>query len=308
MADKHEHRDHGKPDINVMKDVGRASVEAMLKAKELIKPGVKLLDVANEAEKFLKEKGYGLAFPINLSINEQAAHYTPSLSDDRSFDENDVVKIDFGAEKGGILGDGALTVDLSGRYGKMVDTANMALGNAISMVRHGVRVRQIGAEIAKTVEGAGFKPIRNLGGHGIQSHELHAELFIPNFDNLDDTVLEEGMTVAIEPFVTDGRGMVVDSDILEIYSFTGPVSIRQPDARMLLNEIESKYPTEPFAVRWLSNVIDSKFRLYAAVRELLRAGSLQPHPTLIEAGRGMVTQAEAELMVGRDSCEIITKV
>ncbi|MDE1868988.1 MAG: type II methionyl aminopeptidase [Candidatus Micrarchaeota archaeon] len=308
MADNHEHHEHEEPDINVMKDVGKASVEAMLKAKQLIKPGAKLLDVADAAEKFLKEKGYGIAFPINLSINEQAAHYTPTLSDEKVFGDDDVVKIDFGAERDGILGDGALTVDLSGKYQKMVDAASAALDNAISTVRHGVTVRRIGAEIASTIEKAGFKPIRNLGGHGIHSHELHAELFIPNYDNGDDTVLEEGMTVAIEPFVTDGRGMVVDSDLIEIYSFAGTAAIRSPDARALMNEIAAKYPTEPFAARWLSNVIDSKFRLYAAVRELLRSGCLSPHPTLIEAGNGMVTQAEAELVVGKGGCEIVTKV
>lgn len=62
-----------KKDIETIREVGRASVEAMLMAKELVKPGVKLLDVANAAENFLREKGFGLAFPINISRNEQAA-------------------------------------------------------------------------------------------------------------------------------------------------------------------------------------------------------------------------------------------
>ena len=82
----------------------------------MVKPGARLLDVAESAEKFLKDKGFGLAFPINLSVNEQAAHYTPSVGDERIFTENDLVKIDFGAERNGLLGDGAITVDLSGKH------------------------------------------------------------------------------------------------------------------------------------------------------------------------------------------------
>src|SRR5271156_3658810 len=99
--------------VELMKEVGSASAEAMVYAAKMVKPGAKLIDVAESAEKFLREKGFGLAFPINLSINDQAAHYTPTLNDDKVFSEKDLVKVDFGAEKSGILGDGAITVDLS---------------------------------------------------------------------------------------------------------------------------------------------------------------------------------------------------
>ncbi|MDE1833205.1 MAG: type II methionyl aminopeptidase [Candidatus Micrarchaeota archaeon] len=294
-------------ELKLMKEVGAASKEAMLKARDMIKPGARILDVAEAAEKFLRDKGYGLAFPINLSINQQAAHFTPTLNDDSVFPEGAVVKIDFGAEKEGFLSDGAITLDISGRNAKMVEAATMALDNAISHVRAGAEVCKIGGVIDETITRMGFKPVKNLGGHGVEEHDLHAGIFIPNFDNRDDTVLEEGEVIAIEPFVTDGRGLVVNSDACEIYSYLGGVSLRSSDSRKLLEYIDSNHPTEPFAVRWLSNVIDSKFRLYAAVGELVRAGAIEPHNGLIESGNGMVTQAEAELLVQKDGCEIITK-
>lgn len=295
-------------ELEILHEIGKITVEALLKTKEQIKPGAKLLDVANTAENFLRENGYGLSFPINLSINEQAAHYTPSLNDEKVFSENDLVKVDFGAEKNGLLGDGAITIDLSSNNQKLVDAAGKALENAISSVRTGVSVSTIGKVIGNTIEEAGFKPVRNLGGHELHTHDLHAGLFIPNYDNLDQTKLEEGMVIAIEPFVTNGKGLVVNSDIFEIYGYVTTTNIRSNDARMLLQEIESKYNSEPFAVRWLSNIIDSKFRLYAAIGELMRAGSIEPYPTLVEANKGLISQAEAQLVVEKDSCRVLTKV
>ncbi len=294
-------------DIGLLKEVGAVSAEAMLYAADRIKPGVRLLDVANDTEKFLKDRGFGCAFPINLSINEQAAHYTPTLNDEKLFSEKDVVKVDFGAERSGTLGDGAITIDLSGEHEKMVAAAETALDNAISTIRHGVSVCDIGKAVAETINAAGFVPIKNLGGHGLKEHDLHAELFIPNYDNGDFTVLEEGMVVAVEPFVTTGKGLVTDSDICEIYSYSEAVQTRSPDARRILEHISKNNPTEPFAVRWLSGLVGSRFGLYAAINELVRAGAIEPHPTLIEVSKGLVTQAEAQLLVTKDSCEIITR-
>lgn len=298
----------GQIDKEKVKGVGKALSEAILMAKEQVKPGVKLIEVADSAEKFLRDKGHGIAFPMNISVNAQAAHYTPSLDDDKVFSSTDVVKIDFGAEKDGVLGDGAITVDLSGKHQDLVQASRDALGRAISIVRAGVTLREIGRVIAESIESKGFAPIKNLGGHGIAEHELHSEPFIPNYDNGDVTELEEGMVIAIEPFATTGRGLVVDSDIREIYSYVSSSSVRSADARLLLKEVEAKYSSEPFAVRWLSSVINSRFKLYAAVGELVRAGAIEPHPVLVEVSNGIVSQAEAQLIVGKDGCEVVTNL
>ncbi len=296
-------------DINALKEIGSASAEAMVYAAKLVKPGARLIDVAESAEKFLKEKGFGLAFPINLSRNAQAAHYTPSFSDESVFAADDIVKVDFGAEKNGLLGDGAITVDLSGKHHKMIGSAEKALDAAIGTVRHGVSVCDIGKAIADSIEGDGFLPIKNLGGHGIKEHDLHAELFIPNYDNGDFTIIEEGMVIAIEPFVTteSGKGLVVESDICDIYTYVDDAPVRSPEARALLAEISKTYSKEPFAVRWLSGLVQSKFRLYAAISELARAGAIELNPVLVEAGGKDVAQAEAQLLVTKDGCEVITR-
>ncbi|MDE1866066.1 MAG: type II methionyl aminopeptidase [Candidatus Micrarchaeota archaeon] len=288
-------------------EVGKASQDAIVSASRLVKPGARLLDVAEAAEKALRQSGFGLAFPINLSQNERAAHYSPSLEDQTTFSERDIVKIDFGAEKNGVLGDGALTIDLSGEHGKMVEAAEKALDNAISMVKAGIEVRKIGAEIARTVESAGFKVILNLGGHGIEENDLHTGSFIPNYDNGDSDVLEDGAIIAIEPFITtkSGKGQVTEGDNMEIYSYVGGAVPRTPGARKVLHEIESKYPKNPFAVRWLGSGM-SRFSLYSAISELSKTGCISVNPVLIEMGRAPVAQAEAELLVEKDSCKVIT--
>jgi methionyl aminopeptidase len=294
-------------DLEKIREVGKMSSEAIIYAAKMVKPGAKLLDIANSAESFLKEKGFGPAFPLNLSINDQAAHYTPSLGDEKVFSEGDLVKVDFGAEKNGFLGDGAITVDLSGKHKEMMDTAEKALDAAIGVVRHGVSVCDVGKAIAEVVEAAGYVPVKNLGGHGIKVHDLHAELFIPNYDNADFTILEENMVIAIEPFITTGKGFVTDSDICEIYSYVGEGQVRLPEARAILEYISKNNSTEPFAVRWLSNLAGSKFRLYAAIAELANAGAIEPSPTLIEVSKGNIAQAEAQMVVTKEGCEIITR-
>lgn len=295
------------PGIEAAKEVGQISYKALQKAKGMIKPGVRLIDVAQEVESYIKESKYGAAFPLNISINNEAAHYTPSIGDAKVFSDGDLVKVDFGAEKEGALGDCAVTVDLSGKMQTLVDAVDDALKAAISIAKAGVKVREIGKVIEKTIMLKGYQPIRNLGGHTVGLHELHSSIFVPNYDNGDETVLEEGMLVAIEPFATTGKGMVTESDVCEIYAYDMETQIRTKEARTLLGLIQKNYPTEPFAVRWLANSMDSSFSIYAGIAELSRRGALIPYPTLIEISGGAVSQAEAEIFIEKDGCEVVTK-
>ncbi len=290
-------------------EAGSISYKALQKAKDMIKPGVKLLDVAISLESFVSESGFDIAFPANISVNEQAAHYTPGSEDAKTFGENDIIKVDFGAGKHGVLADCAITIDLSGNNQKLADASYEALQNAISTVKAGTKVRDIGKEIERVAAKYGFKPIKNLGGHGVGIHDLHSSPFIPNYDNGDDTELEEGTYIAIEPFLTtqQGKGMVINGDIIEIYAFSQPSSVRQNASRAMLEAIQSRYVSEPFALRWLSSIAKSKFELYLSISELMRAGAVEPFPVLVEGGNGMVAQSEAEVLVTKGGAEVITK-
>jgi methionyl aminopeptidase len=287
--------------------VGAITKRALNLGKGLVKEGVTLLSVAEAIEDYLRKQGCGIAFPVNLSVNDEAAHYTPKPEDDKVFGPKDVVKVDIGAEMGGALSDCALTVDISGENSDLVEAAEAALANAISVVRAGVAVSKIGKEIERTIESYGFTPIRNLGGHGVEPNNLHAEPFIPNYDDGEMEALEEGMIVSIEPFATNGKGMVVSGEVNEIFSFNGEVSVRLPPSRKILSAIMKNYPSNPFASRWLYKTVESKFAFYSGIQELIRAGAIEAHPVLMEAGKGLVSQAEVEILVEKDGCRILTK-
>lgn len=293
----------------LIEEVGAMSYKAVAMAKSMVKPGARLLDVANAVEKFVRDNGFGLAFPVNLSVNSEAAHYTPSVDDERVFSGTDLVKVDFGAEKDGFLGDCAASVDLSGSNAGLVEGVEDALSAAISSIRDGVTSGRIGSEIAKAIESKGGRPIRNLGGHGVERHDLHSGFFIPNWDDGSKDVLKEGTVVAIEPFATSigAEGMVTEGDTCEIFSYVEDASVRSPVARQLLSQIRESHQHDPFAARWLSTPGVSRFSLYAGMQELLRSGALEPHPTLIEVRKGLVAQAEAEVLVEKDGCKVLTK-
>lgn len=296
-------------DYGKLKEVGKISYEALQYSKTIVREGASLLDVAERVEKFVKEKGFGMAFPVNLSINHLAAHYTPEADDKRVFAGNDLIKIDVGARRDFYLGDCALTIDLSNSHSRLVDASEEALSAAISVVKAGREVREIGREIEKAAKAKGATPIRNLGGHGIEETELHSGIFIPNYDNGDNTRLEEGQVIAIEPFMTDGSGLVQDGDITEIFQKSTDATPRSREAREAASLIGKEYKTYPFASRWLHNELAGlgDFKVRKALSELTYIGAIKPYPILVERKKGMVAQAEKEMIVEKDSCTVVTK-
>lgn len=290
-------------------EAGKASYAALQHARPLVKEGAKLLDVAESVESLIMNKGLNFSFPINISINEKAAHYTPTKDDASVFKAGDLVKVDIGARKGDSLGDCAITVDVSGTHAKLVEASEAALNDAISAVKAGVEVCKIGAIIEKAVIARGAVPIRNLGGHGITHAELHADIFIPNFDNGDTTKLEEGQVISIEPFVTDGAGYVQDSDEVQIFQKISDAAPRSREARQVQEVINKKYLTYPFAIRWLETELGSmsSFGIRRGLQELLTLGALESFPVLVERKSGFVAQTEKELIVEKEGCTILTQ-
>jgi len=290
-------------DYKGYEEVGKATRSALEYGKGLIKEGARLVDVAEKIEKYLNEKGFDLAFPVNISLDDEAAHYTPMKDDTKVFSRN-VVKLDVGARKDVYLGDSALTIDLSGEYGALVESSEEAVKEAISLVKAGLSVGEIGKAVEELVRKKGFNPIKNLGGHGITKEELHANIFIPNYSNGDKTKLEEGEVIAIEVFVTTGEGYVKDGDYVQIFK-KFPGMPRSPIAREVASFIDSNYRTYPFAMRWLLSRFD-EFKVKASLNELARQNLLEAYPVLVERSKGVVAQTEYEMIVEKDSCKLIT--
>ncbi|MDE1834353.1 MAG: type II methionyl aminopeptidase [Candidatus Micrarchaeota archaeon] len=294
-------------DYNKLKEAGKISRQALEFARSQVKPGRKLLEIAESIEGFIKDKGLEMSFPVNLSINESAAHYTPEYDDKTLVPEGAVLKVDLGARKDTCLTDCAITVSLSDKYTKLVEATEKALENAISMVKAGRKVNEIGREINKVATSYGFNPIKNLGGHGIEQDELHASVFIPNYDNGDNSQLQEGQVVAIEPFLTTGMGYVENGESLQIYQLISDTLPRPQEGRAVMEYAATNFLTYPFAMRWIiKGTAMSEFKVRRGITDLLNIQALEAFPVLVEKSKGIVAQAEKELIVDKDSCTIVT--
>jgi len=240
---------------------------------------------------------------VNIGVNEVAAHYTPSRSDDIRFRMGDVVKIDVGAHVDGYPADTTVTVEVGTRnHTALIEASRDALRVCIEMVAPGTTVSALGGAIARTIRSAGFKPIQNLTGHSMEKHNLHAGLSIPNIETRDRAAIEEGMILAIEPFATTGAGKVVGRGRGNIYRVVRERKVPQ-EAQEFFERVRTSFGTFPFAGRWCDTIDGSA---HQHLNKLVRLGVLMNYPVLTEAAGGVVSQAEHSVIVTRDGCRVIT--
>ena len=183
-------------------------------------------------------------FPVNLSINDISAHYTPSHDDETK--ASGLLKVDIGVHIDGFIADTAFSLDLenSDLNKKLIEVSEKALQEAIKIAKPETEIWKIGEKIQETITEQGFSPVRNLSGHQLGQYKIHAGLTIPNHNNGNETKLDEG-AYAIEPFSTDGAGIVYEGKPSGIYRFQGRKAVRDILARKLMDYIEQTYSTLP---------------------------------------------------------------
>jgi methionyl aminopeptidase len=274
------------------------------RARDFIQPGVKLLDIAEEIEALTKKHGCGIAFPLNLSLNEIAAHYTPSHNDETRVEKGDVLKVDIGVHKNGYLVDAAITLD----FAQTTETKNLlaatqaALEAGFAEVKEGVEVGHLGATIEKKLRSFGVDPIANLSGHGIDAYTAHCSPSIPNVDTGETDALENNHAYAMEPFASiHGNGRISDAGTVEIFEVNGAVpGIRNTNARKLLDFCAETYEGLPFAERWIARDLNiSEFARKTALRELVKFGALEAHGVLREKKGAIVSQFETTMLINK---------
>ena len=279
---------------------GRILAEVLAEARPRVVVDASLLDVANFVEDAIRSRGAKPAFPCNISLDRNAAHYTPSPNDSSRFAEN-MVKLDVGVHVDGYIADAAITVDLGG-HDKLVEASQAALDAALDIVGLGADTAQIGKAIEEAITGYGYRPVYNLTGHGLSRYLAHDEPAVPNRAMEKGTLLKDGDVIAIEPFATNGSGRISESLINEIYGFSASRPVRLPAARTLLKEISESYKTLPFARRWLKGE-----RVEYALMQLLRSEAVHRYPVLWEVEGALVSQAEHTVVVLDKGCEVITR-
>ena len=279
---------------------GKISAEVLNYGKSLIKKGNSLLDATEKIESEIFKLGGKPAFPVQISCNDIAAHFCVEEDDKNIFDEQ-MVSLDLGVHVDGAIGDNAYTIDLSGKFKDLVKAAQEALGEALKIINVGAELRQIGKAINDTILSYGYNPVRNLSGHGLDLYNIHTKPIIPNIDNGDKTLLKKGMIFAVEPFATNGSGVVFESGLATVFMLERKKPVRSPITREVLREIES-YERLPFAKRWLTRKFGAKANF--ALRELTQLGLLHQFPPLVEVNKGIVSQAEHSVLID-DEGEVI---
>lgn len=296
-----------KPHPDFLK-AGKIAARVLSTVSPEILPGVKILKICRLAEEKIMQFGAsGIAFPCNISINNEAAHYTSPFDDQKTFPDKGLVKIDIGAHVNGYISDTALTVDLDDSYEKYIAAAKEALEAAISAVRPGIKLGDVGKAIEQAIKSNGLKPVHQLTGHQLKQWSLHAGKNVPNVSVRGLASMQLGETFAIEPFATNGDGTVRNGPKAYIFSNV-PKSKKKldRDALRVRNIARQTFGSLPWASRWLHGRIKG-VDVDAAVNNLLRTGSIRGYPVLFEGKNGMVSQFEHSVFVGESGAIVSTR-
>ena len=207
-------------EIELMIVAGRIVYETHQHIKNMVKPGVSLLQIDAEAEKFILSKGATPSFKgyegfpnaTCISVNEEVVHGIPS---NRKLKNGDIVSIDIGANYKGYHGDSAWSyavgnIDDDKKY--LMEHTKKALFEGIKEVKPGNHVGDIGYAVEKYANAHHLGIVRELVGHGV-GNNVHEDPDVPNYGNRHTgPILKEGMVIAIEPMLNLGSDDIVVED------------------------------------------------------------------------------------------------
>ena len=271
--------------------------------------GRTLYEICNSIEKEIIDNGGHPAFPVNVSINEIAAHYTAEPDDQIVIKDTDVVKIDLGVHIDGYVADTAVTISYDPKYDQLIKVAELSLSEAIKIAKNNTKSSEIGKIIENTISHNGLKPIQNLSGHSLDQYIIHAGKSIPNIRTYGSSFsLSSNQAYAIEPFVTtsDGLGIVYEGKIRNIFSLVSRKPTKDKGADEFIMYLWNQFKTLPFALRWLvSDFAESNAR--TILDFLIKKKNVRAYPILVEGNNKVVSQAEHTIFISENKSYIITK-
>src|SRR5438552_6510616 len=297
------------PDVlEKLKRAGRIAARAREAGARRIVAGARVREVCVAVEEQIQRLGGSLAFPVQSSRNHVAAHYCPSPEDEPVYADGDLAKLDIGVHVDGWVVDTALTVNVGdheeGRT--LVRAAEQALRAAIAALAPGVAVRDLSSAIERTIASFGLRPVRNLCGHGVARWTVHCPPPIPNVPDTSATRLPLHAVVAIEPFATDGLGLVGEAGEAEVFRLPPDEEARDPRADVDLTLLEAIHAFRglPFARRQLAAF--PRDVLERGPAALAGEGRLTAYAPLGERSGRRVAQAEHTVYLGPDGVEVLT--
>ncbi len=205
-------------EIELMREAGRILAKTHEELAKNLRPGMSTWDIDHMGEEIIRSYGCipsfknynGYPASICVSVNDEVVHGIPHK--EHFLDEGDIVSLDAGVIYKGYHSDAARTYGIGENdddANQLIEVTRQSFFEGIKFAKAGNHLNDISAAIQKYAESFGFGVVRDLVGHGIGSH-LHEDPEIPNFARKRKGILlQPGMTLAIEPMITEGSYEVV---------------------------------------------------------------------------------------------------
>ncbi|CDD59095.1 type I methionyl aminopeptidase [Clostridium sp. CAG:43] len=205
-------------EIELMREAGRILAKTHEELAKNLRPGMSTWDIDHMGEEIIRSYGCipsfknynGYPASICVSVNDEVVHGIPHK--EHFLDEGDIVSLDAGVIYKGYHSDAARTYgigEIDDDAKKLIEVTRQSFFEGIKFAKAGNHLNDISAAIQKYAESFGFGVVRDLVGHGIGSH-MHEDPEIPNFARKRKGILlQPGMTLAIEPMITEGSYEVV---------------------------------------------------------------------------------------------------
>ncbi len=204
----------GKQDIEGLREIGGIIRLILDEMETRVRPGVTTLELDLQVGRLLEQHGARSApklaynFPgfSCISIGDEAAHGIPGP---RILEEGQLVNIDVSAEKNGYWADSGRSMpvgEVDPLLSTLCATTRKALKAGIKAAQAGNPINAIGKAVEKVARRGGFQIIDGLVGHGV-GRNIHEPPEVHNkYQPSGRTLLQEGLVITIEPFLTPGEG------------------------------------------------------------------------------------------------------
>lgn len=306
----------------------------------------KLIDIAKLIENSIyKHTNYintsnnrlnkGIGFPIGLSLNECAAHWTPNpLDNNIILRKDDLIKIDYGVHYGGCIVDGAYTFSLNPKFQELISVAEKATKLAIASSGADAILGEIGETVQEFIESKEvniggkiypLKSLKDLTGHKIVPWIIHADKCVPNFKCDYPVRMEAGEVYALETFPSTGCGRGIEQNECSHYQLNTELIVKEYRELnnincntggkilnpILLNKKENYvyqtiidlYQTLPFCKRWLSEENVNKYQI--PLRNLVKKKRIKSFPPINDIPGSWVAQSEKTVLIEEGNVRVL---
>ena len=299
--------------------------------RPIIKPNISLRDISSLIEKKIKEETKydsenpleaGIGFPVGLSLNNCAAHYTPNYGENNIFlKESDILKIDYGVHVKGTIIDSAFTVHFDPKYDEFINISKELTNYAVSLCGPDAVLGDIGTSIEEyikskeiVIDGKTYflQTMHDLSGHSISKYEIHANKAVPNISINYPLRMEIGEYYAIEPFITTGHGKTILKEpkshymLNKNYKNNTHIKNLKNDELRLYNMITKNYHTLPFCQKWLYE--NNRTIKHDHILEILENKNIiNSYPPIYDIEDSIVSQFEHTIFIKDNGIINLTK-